>query len=813
MNYDKFESLVFDMQLNSKKIVETLSSDLKAIDTSLISKNFKILDAMVDQEKFFFELAILCRDKTYSHPEWGLLAGRVRMLRNKRIVPKTFRESCELLRPLLDNEYYKFCIKNSEFLESVVDKEKGLDWMFDVFAVETLNKGYLASILDNSGVRHQAEIPQYMYLRISVFLWHPINGSDITDDIKLKIKQTYIDLSVGKISPPSPLQFNAGMKKSQSASCFLLSVSDSMTSLSKSWHDSAIISMNSGGIGMVFDSVRHSEIGHSGWSKGVIPWIKIQNEILAAVDQSGKRKGSGAMYITDWHLDVFEFIELKDPQGKEEVRARELFYGIMVSDLFMKRVANNGMWSLFCPAKTGGLEKTYGKEFEAKYLELEKRGLNGEFPRTFRQVEARDLWKHILKSQITTGGPYTIYKCAVNRKSNQKNLGTIRTSNLCSEIVEYVDDDNIASCNLSSIPVSSFVKFRDAENKKDPYFDFDELGQITRRTMRNLKQMIDRNYYPEDIPQLKYTNFRNRPIGIGIQDLAGCFALMDFCWGSVEAKKLNEKIARVMYYHGMEENVKMAEEFGAYETFSGSPASQGLFQFDLWTIEEAEKRGYDCETLPKPCKEFDWDQLRLRMVEKGLYFSLLFAQMPTASSAQIRGNNESVEPYTQLLYARTVLSGQFIICIPHLVRDLEDIDLWNDEMLNHLFVNQGSIQTFHEDNLSPEVKSRLQYIKLKYKTAFELSQRITGGLYLDRARYQCQSSSNNVFMKNPKATNLSAYHFFMWRGGAKTGSYYVRQTAGSNPLNFSLDNLHVTTRKRVTHEDQDNEIVCLMCQS
>jgi ribonucleoside-diphosphate reductase alpha subunit len=816
MNYENFELLVDkNTKLTAKEILDVLSEDLTAVDISLIAKNFDILDSIEKESDFFFELTVLCRDKTYSHPEWGLLSGRVKMLYIKKTTPRSFRESCQMLKPVLDKEYYEFCLKHSDFLENMIDKKQGLDWTFDIFAVETLNRGYLARVKDVKSVIHLAEIPQYLYLRIAAFLWYPRGADHLSEKIISQIKQTYIDLSLGKISPPSPLQFNAGMKKPQLASCFLLSVEDSMASLSKSWHDSAVISMNNGGIGMVFDSVRHSEIGNNGWSEGVTPWIKIVNEVLATVNQSGKRKGSGAMYITDWHRDIFEFVDLKDPLGKDELRARDLFYGIMVSDLFMNRVSKDEMWSVFCPAKSEGLEKTYGKDFEAKYLALEQRGLNGEFPHTFRQVKARELWQHILKSQITTGLPYIIYKDAVNRKNNQKNLGTIRTSNLCTEIMEYVDSDNIASCNLSSIPVSSFVKFRDEEKKKDPYFDFEELGEVTRRALRNLKQVIDRNYYPDEVPQIKYTNFRNRPIGIGIQDLAGCFALMDFCWDSIQAKQLNEKIARVMYYHGMDENVKMAEEFGPYETFQGSPASKGLFQFDLWSLEEFEKRGQTTQTTCRyalPCKDFEWNGLRLRMVSEGLYFSLLFAQMPTASSAQIRGNNESIEPYTQLLFARTVLSGQFVICVPHFVRDLEEIGLWNDKMLKHLFANQGSIQTFPEEDLNPSVLFRLQYLKLKYKTAFELSQKVTTNLYLDRARYQCQSSSNNVFMKNPKATNLSAYHFHMWRGGAKTGSYYVRQTAGSDPLNFSMDNLHVTTRKS-KNDEQNGVIECLSCHS
>jgi ribonucleotide reductase alpha subunit len=337
-----------------------------------------------------------------------------------------------------------------------------------------------------------------------------------------------------------------------------------------------------------------------------------------------------------------------------------------------------------------------------------------------------------------------------------------------------------------------------------------------------LGQVINRNYYPEDIPQIKYTNFRNRPIGIGIQDLAGCFALLDICWDTPEAKELNEGIARTMYYHGMDENVKMAEEYGAHASFDGSPASQGLFQFDLWDLEEAEKNAktaggvFNFDDKPyfllRNHKDTRFASLRERMMHHGLYFSMLFAQMPTASSAHIRGNNESVEPYTQLLFSRTVLSGQFVICVPHLVRDLEAIGMWNDNILKHLFANQGSIQNFNVEGLEESVKLRMQYLKKKYRTAFELSQKITADLYLDRAIYQCQSSSNNLFMKNPTATSVSAYHFYMWRGGAKTGMYYLRQTAGSDPLNFSVDNLKVTSRRK-NSDAKECTIDCLSCHS
>jgi ribonucleoside-diphosphate reductase alpha chain len=809
MNFvDDFEELVTrENRALPEEILITLSQDLSAVDVQVLSNNSLILISEIENDEiFFFELAVLCKDKAYSHPEWSKLSGRVKMLYIKRSTPKLFGEACKLLEDVMDKNFYFFCISNSSVLEKIVDKS--YDWIFDIFAVETLYLGYLAKTKNQQDVIYNVETPQYMYLRVAAFLWYSLQPLDPIKNLK-NIKQCYIDLASGKISAPSPMLFNAGMKRPQMASCFLLSVDDDMRSICKSWHDSAIISMNNGGVGLVYDELRHSEIGNHGLSQGIVPWAKIQNEIMATVNQGGKRKGSATVYICDWHRDILEFIDLKDPLGKEEVRARDLFYGIMVSDLFMNRVAKDEMWSVFCPAKTQGLSKTFGKVFEEKYLLLEQRGLLGEFSQTFRQIKARDLWKHILSSQIKTGMPFIKYKDAVNRKNNQKNLGTIRTSNLCVEIDEYVDKDNIATCNLSSIPVSAFVKYDD---KKHPYFDFEELGEVTRRTMRNLGRVIDLNYYPEDVPQIKYSNLRNRPIGIGIQDLAGCFAMMDYCWGSEQAKKLNEKIARTMYYHGMDENVNMAIEYGCYETFAGSPTSQGLFQFDLWTIEENEKKGSTFTVLDLPCNEYKWNVLRERMQKYGLYFSLLFSQMPTATSAHIRCNNESIEPYTQFLSSRTVLSGQFTICVAHLVKDLEDIGMWNDNILHHLFANQGSIQSFPLDDLEPTVVFRMEYLKLKYKTAFELSQKIIVDLYLARARYQCQSSSNNAFMRNPNLISLNAYHFAMWRGGAKTGMYYLRSTPATEALNFSLDAIHVTKRKTETSKN-NRESLCFSCGS
>lgn len=811
-----YDALAIGPLKPAAEILEILADDLESVDPSVLSRQFAPIDRLVSEDEKLTELAMACRDKAYSHPEWNLLAGRVRTVFIRKNTPDSFSECIKLAKPVLSPAYYKYCIDNAEFLDGIIDSDR--DWKFGIFATETLLRGYLSRVKDSAGKSHLVETAQYLYLRLASYLWY--ESSPDVEVTNARIVQTYNDLSTGLISHASPTQFNAGMKRPQLASCFLIGLKDDMTSLSKSWHDSAIISMTNGGLGLVYDGIRHSEIGNHGWSRGVVPWLKIENEILSSVDQGGRRKGSGTAYITCWHIDIFEFIDLKKPTGKEEVRARDLFYGIMVSDLFMSRVESDGNWSLFCPAKTNGLELLWGLEFETEYKKYEAKAVSGVISSGYRQIRARDLWNHILTTQIEVGMPFIIYKDSVNRKSNQQNLGTIRLSNLCCEIVEYVDEKNIASCNLVSLPLSNHVLTGD-DGK--PYFDFEGLGQVTRRAVRNLNQVIDRNYYSDEVPEIKYSNLRNRPLGIGVQDLAGCFAMMDICWDSEAAKILNEKIARVMYYHGVDESVLIAEEVGAYDTFPNSPASRGLFQFDMWTLEKVEKdiksRGgfLDKEELARqtaklkpPCDEFDWESLRHRMRTHGLRNSLLFAQMPTASTAQILGNNESMECYSQLLFSRTVLSGQFVICVEHLVRDLERIGLWNTAMLRHLFANQGSIQDFPIDDLEGAVKFRMKYLKRKYMTGFEHSQKLFADLYLDRAKYQCQSSSNNLFMKAPSPQSLTAYHFHMWKGGAKTGMYYLKQTARSDPLNFALDAVEISSKRKVV---ESSEVDCVACGS
>ena len=809
------------ISLNSRNILDILSYDLSAVAIDPIDNLLGEIDKLgIFTSDFFAELVNACADKIYSHPEWALLAGRVRMLQIKRVVlSKNYEDRLSLIKTHLHPEYYEFCCKHKERLENLLLHH--LDWEFSIFGVETLLGSYLLKYSGHKDdtINSLIETPQMMYLRMAVYLWMEKEvDNDNLDIIFDKIQNSYEDFAFGRISLPTPALRNAGSNFPQLSSCFLIAVGDNLPSIAESWRISGLFSKYNGGLGLAYDGIRHSEVGVSGLSKGITPWLKIENEILKTVDQGTTRKGSGAVYICDWHVDIHEFIELKDPNGPPELRAKDLFYGLMISDLFMQRLRNDEMWSLFCPAKTDGLERTFGKEFENKYFDLETKGLNGQIKTGFRQVRARDLWAHILASQIKHGMPYIIYKDAVNRKSTQQNLGTIRSSNLCTEIVLFTDENEIASCNLSSIPVSKFVKKKD----KEMIFDFEELGDVTRRAIRNLGQIIQRNYYPESIPQVKATNLRNRPIGLGIQDLAGCFAKLDYCWDGIRAKALNEKIARVMYYHAMDENVRMAKEFGPYDSFPGSPASRGFFQFDLWELEKLEKKGKLPQEITsqeqidkirntvfsKSPPEFF--PLRKQMMEHGLYFSTIFSQMPTASSAQILGNNESIEPYTQLIGSRTVLKGQFMLHVPHLINDLEEINLWNKQTLRNMLENFGSIQNYPEDTIDdPVILFRLRYIKNKYLTAFELSQKVLADLYLARARYQCQSSSNNVFMKDPTPTKLNAYHFYMWKNGAKTGMYYLRTMVGVKALCFSYDDITISSRKK----DETQEQTCIGCSS
>lgn len=1195
------ECLSFD-SLIEKPLLEVLPSlarDLP-LNLGLIQKDIEAAKEHSSKDQYF-GLSDVCQGKTGVDPSWGLLAGRILMHDIKRQVPSTFSQTVKKTRSMCHDGFYSFVMANKDTLDSLICGEK--DWTYDFFSVRTLLRSYLGR-LKKEGESRLVETPQYMFLRVAGFLAYP--------NLK-RVEEIYKDLSEGNYIHASPTLFNAGLYRPQLASCFLMGVLDDLDSITKTWKDVAFISKNSGGIGYDITSLRHSEIGKQWFTNnGIVPWIRILDTILCCIDQGGRRKGSGCMYIQPWHIDIEEYLDLRKGSGPEDMRARNLFYALWVPDLFMKRVKNDEMWSLFCPNKARGLEDKWGLEFEMAYQGFESKAKAGKINR--RQIKARDLWRKILLTQIETGVPYMLFSDACNRKSNQKNLGTIRCSNLCvsgktfvltkeghipissledqtvevwngnewstvtirktgenqdllkvkfsngvsiectpyhkfylqkayhtktpieveakdlpdgaklikwdlpiinyskpepfhqpythgffcgdgttyfnysgtkrypkvslygdekkkllahlkyesasngsvqnridvvlcksllpkftvpirsdlktrlrwfegysdadgtisrngtneslqissirkdfllevrlllqtlgvevkitknkdarkeflpdgkggtkeyeckkiwrlllnsndlyhlsqlgfspkrlsftprkpqrqssrfvkvvkvkegskgvdtfcftepkrhrgmfngiltgqcAEIVEYTNPKtDIASCNLASLCLSSCVvkgiqktpnrmlsvtnedqkKIQKVLNEVLPdisldkmiwnnpvaiwatfncfdvsppkwwtlrygefsiqgmevsYFDFNKLERLTAALVRNLNAVIDRNYYPPEVPLIKECNLRHRPIGIGVQGLADTFALLDLTWESPEARQLNHDIFETIYYAAVKESIALAKEHGPYESFEDSPASRGLFQFDLWEQEAQEKHlqrkaQVDIEDFsnsrPKtPDSRYDWDSLRKDMTKCGLRNSLLIALMPTASTATITGNNECFEPFTDMIFTRRVLAGQFMVVNKHLVHDLKEIGMWDSQTTRNIIQNKGSAQGLVSRD--PKHADRLEFLKKKYKTVFELPQKTLLQLALDRGRFVCQSQSFNCWMANPTFKKLNAYHFFAWEHGAKTGMYYLRQKAKFDPIDFTDEG-----KIRENNKECDDE-VCLACQS
>lgn len=1164
--------------------IEKYTRDLSNVDTSLIQKDVDRAVADLElhptrRKEIFNLLALTCNDKALIDPQWALLAGRLLMDVIHTEVPSTFGKATEKMEPILNVDYFQFVMKNKTALEAMLIPEN--DFTFDCFAVSTLRKSYLAHLkVDDQSLL--MECPQYMYLRVATYLHYPDMNA---------IRSTYISLSNGYYSQATPTLFNSGMLRPQLSSCFLSSVSDDMRGITKAWHDQAVISKNSGGLGCDYSNIRHSEIGQHGFSRGLTPWLKISNEILKTVDQcfgpdtivysskgpkriedilpgdklvrengtfgrvaklleypvgddvvlhsfkiqhsvepvavaschpmlafkypsgsgsykiirdrldqgkivpeyidvgdldkdyfvatpiptyekdiphisledcrmygiflgdgyinkkrneykvylndkskketcefvkeylqnrniqfwtfedkgcksygwapspktfpftrkmlytkngdkricstmlnlpvekclqifkgvmetdgcyrtggeiqieqssrhladgirfillkagiptsgnvrdrvgnisilkrgdqittqkitynlripktdiicdlldrdnpsaklsyfvydnkiwsrvttneilkvdavntpthiydiemenpdnleenanyltsvglahnGGKRKGSGTIYVRDWHVDVYEFIELRD-EGPEDMRAKDLFLALMVSDIFMKRVRDDGKWSLFCPNKAKGLTEVWGDKFEQLYLKYESEGVAA------RTVNARDLWSHILNMQIKKGMPFLLYMDACNSKSNQQHTGIVRCSNLCCEITLNTGPDNlgneeIASCTLSSVAIGKCVK-SDDEGKS--YFDFDMLERLTAEVVRNLNMVIDRNYYPEDIPEIRYSNMRHRPLGIGVQGYADAVALLDMAWVqpnpsfdvekdqpeskyvvSSALKEFNAQVFETMYYAAIRESIELAKVFGPYKTFEGSPASKGKFQFDMWGWSPSDNGA----TLSRYGGE-RWNNLRCDMKRFGLRNSTLLSIMPTASSAHILGNQEACEPFTELIYARTVLSGQFMLVNKHLVRDLKEIGMWTDDTIKTI-ISTRSLENIKA--VSEEKASRLEYIKMKYLTVFEIPQKAILQLGADRGKFICQTESRNCFMARPTRTKLNAYHFYAWAAGLKTGMYYLRQRSLADPINFSADTKIIPTGKKFSKVVCTDE-VCLSCNA
>lgn len=757
-------------------------------------------------EDIFNELVRICYDKNTTHYQWNDLAGEIECVYLVSQIPKTFSKAIEYAKPLIDNKYFNFVMNNSENLNNMIDRSRN---KFNSFAIKTLKKTYLLRFNKDGNVRI-LEDPQYMWLRVASFIHFPNLEA---------IKTVYDDLSLGRYTHATPTLCNAGLRKPQLASCFLAQIPDNMEGIAKGWRDSAIISMNMGGIGKDYSALRHGVIGNNGESRGVPPWIRIESEIMKQVDQGGqKRKGSQTVYISDWHIDIFEIIDMKKETTPEDMRAQDMFYAIWVSDEFMRRVRDDEMWTLFCPNKTNKLYKKWGKEFERSYKTLEKEYNQPKHKNKVyvRQVRARELFEEIIRTQFETGMPFILYKDAVNRKCNQNHLGTIRCSNLCCEITEYVDEQNIASCNLASIALSKFV------DTKTKTFNYSRLGEATRQLVRNLNNVIDKNFYPTVIPEIKATNMRNRPLGIGIQALADVFAMMDVSWLSEEAKKINRNIFEVMYYNAVLESSNIAKKLGSHETHTNSLLSKGFFQHDLWRMEELEKQGiFDQRFVSIEAEVFnvapgemytvdEWNELR-KHAKEFMYNSLLIALMPTASSAQILNNNEAFEPFTKNIYARSVLGGQFSLVNKHLVDDLNKRGLWNSEVSKQIIKDSGSVKnilTEYDD------KKFLKHIKEKYKTVYEIPQKVLADMHLSRGRFVCQTQSMNCWLRrgDDEFNRLYNYLMYMWKHGAKTGMYYLRADFEARPMDVANEASQQTVgqinKKMVCTED-----VCVMCSS
>ena len=763
--------------------IEKLSYGLNSDFVKTIEIAKKVIDGLYDgvSTQELDELAAeTAATLTTKHPDFATLAARIAVSNLHKTTSKSFSSTMKRLytyvnpktgenASLLSKEVYGIINKNAALLDSSIIYDR--DFSYDYFGFKTLEKSYLLK-LDGKVV----ERPQHMLMRVAVGIH--------MDDID-SVLETYNLLSEKWFTHATPTLFNAGTPKPQLSSCFLLTMKeDSIDGIYDTLKQCAKISQSAGGIGLSIHNVRATGSyikGTNGVSNGIIPMLRNFDMTARYVDQGGgKRKGSFAIYIEPWHSDIFEFLQLKKNHGKEELRARDLFYAMWIPDLFMKRVESNEDWSLFSPDEAKNLHETYGEEFEKLYEKFEKEG------KARKTVKAQDLWFEILEAQIETGNPYILYKDAANKKSNQKNLGTIKSSNLCTEIIEYTSPDEVAVCNLASIALNKFVK-------DDLTYDHQKLYEITKVITRNLNKVIDVNYYP--VEEAKNSNLRHRPIGIGVQGLADTFILMRQSFDSPEAKQLNAEIFETIYFAAMESSMEIAQKEGPYKTYDGSPVSKGIFQFDMWGVVPSSKR-------------WDWTKLKREVKKHGVRNSLLLAPMPTASTSQILGNNECFEPYTSNIYTRRVLSGEFIVVNKHLLKDLIKLNLWNENMKDRLMESNGSIQGFEE---IPED------IKQLYRTVWEVSQKSIIDMAADRGAYICQSQSMNIHMQDANFGKLTSMHFHAWKKGLKTGLYYLRTKAAADAIKFTI----VKEEKSMDKEEQqsamqcsiDNQDDCEMCGS
>ncbi|MEM6864326.1 MAG: ribonucleoside-diphosphate reductase subunit alpha [Bacteroidota bacterium] len=695
---------------------------------------------------------------TTAHPDYAKLAARISVSNLHKNTKKSFSETMKDLyeyinprtgkkAPLLSDEVYKVIAENAETLDSTIIYNR--DFGYDYFGFKTLERSYLLKL--NGKI---VERPQQMLMRVAIGIHLNDLGSAI---------ETYELMSKKYFTHATPTLFNSGTPKPQMSSCFLLTMKeDSIDGIYDTLKQTAKISQSAGGIGLSIHNIRATGsyiAGTNGTSNGIVPMLRVFNDTARYVDQGGgKRKGSFAIYVEPWHADIFDFLDLKKNHGKEEMRARDLFYAMWVPDLFMKRVEADAEWTLMCPNECPELFSTHSEDFEALYTKYESEGKGR------KTIRARELWEKILESQIETGTPYMLYKDAANRKSNQKNLGTIRSSNLCTEILEYTSPDEVAVCNLASIALPMFVE--------KGAFNHQELYRVTKRVTKNLNCVIDRNYYP--VKEAENSNMRHRPIGLGVQGLADAFIMLRLPFTSDAAKKLNQDIFETLYFAAVTASMELAQEEGPYSSYKGSPISKGEFQYNLWGIKDEELSG-----------RWDWAKLRKDVKKHGVRNSLLVAPMPTASTSQILGNNECFEPYTSNIYTRRVLSGEFIVVNKHLLEDLVNLGLWNENLKQELMRANGSIQ--HIDGIPKDIKEL-------YQTVWELSMKDIIDMSRQRGYFIDQSQSLNLFMENANYAKLTSMHFYAWKSGLKTGMYYLRTKAAVDAIKFTLDN---TKKKEV----------------
>ena len=797
---DEMEDVSFDKVLNRLK---NLSSGL-TIDVSEIAQ--KVCSRIYDGVKTY-ELdelaAYLCSSMSIEHPDYSILASRIIISNHHKNTSPSFSETIHILYnnkdnhdnqiPLVSDELYNIVNKNKEKLNTHIDYQR--DYLFDYFGFKTLERAYLLRV--NKKI---IERPQHMWMRVAI----GIHGNDIKD-----VLHTYDLMSKKYFTHATPTLFNAGTNHPQLSSCFLCSINDdSVAGIFDTLKEVALISKYAGGIGLHIHQIRGngSQIrGTNGTSNGIIPMLRVFNNTARYIDQEGKRLGSIAVYLETWHSDIENFLELKKNHGSEEDRCRDLFLALWISDLFMERVKSEGKWSLMCPDKCKGLSDVYGDDFKKLYEKYESEG------KYCKQINAQDLWFKILEAQIEQGVPYILYKDSANRKSNQKNLGTIKSSNLCAEVLIYSSREETGVCNLASICLPTYVD--------DGVFNFNKLHEITKVITKNLNKVIDKNFYP--IEKARISNLKHRPIGIGVQGLADVFIKLRFPFESENAKQLNKEIFETIYHAAVEASMELSKKryniindikninskildedinnyinefekdipnpkyIGAYSSFEGSPMSQGLFQFDLWNAE--------------PSSRYDWDKLRTDIMDYGIRNSLLLSPMPTASTSQIMGFNESFEPFTNNIFQRKTLSGEFIVINKYLINDLISKGLWNKELKDTIILHEGSVQNI------PEIDEEMKGI---YKTAWEIKQRNIIDMSADRGQYICQTQSLNIFMEEPDFQKLSSMHFYGHSKGLKTGSYYLRTRPKAKTQQFTIDPEFAKKKRRCIEENADSCVLC-----